>query len=171
MTRTYQLTFIVLMSIIVAFISFLPTILIDRFDIDDGYYVLILAISPLLILIYYRRRDNQNASFRKLLMTGSSIIILGLVLNYAVESIHIAVIGEDGVQQMIDRKVEKRIEAYDGTRLNIFNIEKSVIEDTKIDTMEEVVVYIFGVMFFILLVFIYSLILRTDKTQKEDTMT
>lgn len=167
MTKRNQFTFIGLMSLIFAIIVFLPTILINKVDIKTGYYTLIFGIGLLLMLFYYRKRDYQNASFRKLLMTGSSVVVFSLILNYAIENIHMAIIGEDGVQQMIDRKVEQRIKTYEGSRLNIFDIEKKVIKQSKTDTAEEVVNLLLGVLFFILLVFIFSLILRTDKEPRE----
>ena len=156
------------MSIIIGAITILPTILVDRLDIKEGYYVLLLLVALVLVLLYYRKLYYQYASFRNLLVTGSSVVILGLVLNFALESIHLSVIGEDGLQQMIDRKVEKRIKDYDGSKLNIFDIENKVIEDTKTNTIEEVVGIIMGVMMLILLIFILSLILRTDKSPREE---
>jgi len=168
MTKKSQITFIGLMSVIFAIIAFLPTILINMVDIKSGYYLLIIAVGLLLMLLYYRKQDFQNASFRKLLMTGSSVVIFSSILHYAIENIHMAIIGKDGVQQMIDLKVEKRIKSYEGSNLNIFDIEKKVIKDFKTDSTEDVANLLLGLLFFILLVFIFSLILRTDKVPREE---
>lgn len=163
MTKRKQMTFVGLMSIIFAILAFLPTILINTVDIKSGYYLLLMAVGMLLMLIYYRKLDYQNASFRKLLLTGCSVIVFSSIFHYAIQNIHMLIIGEDGVQQMIDRKVEQRIKSYEGSRLNIFDIEKKVIRESKTDSPQEVINLVIGILFFILLVFIFSLILRTDK--------
>jgi len=163
MNKKKHLIFIVIMSIIVALISFIPDFLIDSIEIKKGYLIMGLIVFLFLMLLYYRYLDYHNASFKRLLTTGVSIVFFGMLLGFLMEMGHLSVIGEEGIQHIIDYKVETKIKSYSGTKLNIFKIEKDVNERVRYSGAKDILAMIFGFLAFALLIFIFSLILRTDK--------
>jgi len=100
MNRKKHLIFVGLMGLIFAILVFIPTFLVDRTPLKEGHFILIIIAIFLLILLYYR--------------TGSSIVFLGMCLHFIMDRVHLSVIGEDGVQEIIDRKVNKRIKKFEG---------------------------------------------------------
>lgn len=163
MNKKKHLIFIAIMSIIVAFISFIPDFLIDSIEIKKGYLIVGLIVFLFLMLFYYRYLDYPNASFKRLLTTGVSILFFGMLLGLLMEMGHLSIRGEQGIQHIIDCKVETKIKSYSGTTLNIFKIEKDVDERVRYSGAKDILSMIFGFLALALLIFIFSLILRTDK--------
>lgn len=164
MSKKKHLIFILVMSIIVAIISFAPDFLIDSIEIKKGYLILGLIAFLFLMLVYYRYLDYPNASFKRLLTTGVPIVFFGMLLGLFMELGHLSIIGEDGVQNIIDSKVQSKIKSYTGATLNIFAIEKQVNEKVRYSGAKDILSILFGFLGLVLLIFIFSLILRTDKS-------
>lgn len=163
MNKKKHLIFIVVMSIIVALISFIPDFFIDSIEIKKGYLIVGLIVLLFLMLLYYRYLDYYNASFKRLLTTGVSIVFFGMLIGLFMEMGHLSIIGEEGIQNIIDCKVESQIKSYSGTELNIFEIEKDVNERVRYSGAKDILSMIFGFLALAILIFIFSLILRTDK--------
>ena len=171
MTRKKHLIFVGIMSLLFAVLALIPTFLLDIIPLKEGHYVVILIVILFLMLFYYRKLNYTNASFRKLIITGSAIVFLGMCLNFIMERVHLSVIGEDGIQEIIDRKVDKRIKKFEGKNLDMFKIENSISDDIRPPILETIAFSLFGSLGLFLLVFIFSLILRTDKKPRDINIT
>lgn len=163
MNKKKHLIFILGMSIIVALISFIPDLLVEWISIKPGYLIILIFVLLFLILVYYRHLDYAGASFKRLLTTGISILFFGFLLSFILEMGHLRIIGKDGVQKIIDRKVQKKIESETSDKFNIFKIEKDIAKRVGYNGAKDILSLIFAFLAVSLLVFIYSLILRTDK--------
>jgi len=148
MKRKKHLIFVVIMSIIFALVAFVPTFLVDTTSIKEGYFILMLIAILFLILFCYRKLNYVDTSFRKLISTGSSIVFFGMILYFVFDRMHLSIIGEEGIQEIVDCRVEKRIKEYEGNKTPVLNAIGSTL---------------LGTVGLLLLVFIFSLILRTDK--------